>query len=59
MDLMLRSLPVSSPMNRLTPDINAWDDLPLIEAVRKNGSRVKGIKWIGVMADLVPLDQIR
>ncbi len=31
---------------------------PLIHAVRKNRSRVRGIKWIGVMADLVPLDQI-
>ena len=31
---------------------------PLIEAVRENGSRVRGIKWIGVMADLVPLGQI-
>ena len=31
---------------------------PLIQAVRKNGSRVRGVKWIGVMADLVPLDQI-
>ena len=31
---------------------------PLIEAVRNNRSRVRGIKWIGVMADLVPLDQI-
>ena len=31
---------------------------PIIDAVRSNGSKVKGIKWIGAMADLVPLEQI-
>ena len=31
---------------------------PIIDAVRNNGSKVKGIKWIGAMADLVPLEQI-
>ncbi|MBT6506282.1 MAG: AMP-binding protein, partial [Marinovum sp.] len=30
----------------------------VVAAVRAKGSKVKGIKWIGAMADLVPLDQI-
>ena len=30
----------------------------VVAAVRANGSKVKGVKWIGAMADLVPLDQI-
>ena len=54
--LELASIIADEPLGRLTlmPGMIS----PLIEAVRKNGSRVKGIKWIGVMADLVPLDQI-
>jgi len=52
----LASIIADEPLGRLTlmPGMIS----PLIEAVRKNGSRVKGVKWIGVMADLVPLDQI-
>ena len=31
---------------------------PLLAAMRAKESRVKSVKWVGVMADLVPLDQI-
>ena len=31
---------------------------PLLAAMRAKEARVKSVKWVGVMADLVPLDQI-
>ena len=52
----LAQIIANEPLGRLT--LMPGMITPLIEAVRKNGSRVRDIKWIGAMADLVPLDQI-